>query len=63
MDIDSTHYDLWSMDSDVVSNENGVTSPMSDGRSHSNSGFGGGFGDSFSGNYNDLFDGSTNGYR
>ena len=63
MDIDSMSYDVWSMDSDTMSNENGMTSPMSDGRSHSNSGFGGGFGDNFSGNYNDLFDGSTNGYR
>lgn len=63
MDIVSMPYDVWSMDSDVVSNENGVTSPMSDGRSHSSSGFEGGFSDSFIGNYNDLFDGSTNGYR
>lgn len=63
MDFDSMSYDFLSTDSDAWSNGNGVTSPMSDGRSNSNNGFGSGFGGNLSSNFNVAFDGGMNGYR
>lgn len=62
MDFDSMSYEFLSAESDAWSNGNGVASPMSDGRSNSNSGFGSGFVGNFGSN-NDSFDGGMNGYR
>lgn len=63
MDFDGISYEFLSTESDAWSNGNGVTSPMSDGRSNSNSGFGSGFVGNFSSNFNDAVDESMNGYH